>query len=273
MTWFCDLCCLSPSNGEGQQIANRLRRSVAMSRERREFQAALYQKSMQVKEVSFETTEESSANGSSAEGSFRNDDVVQPSKADCLDFLASQLARNVQKYPSSNKTLIKRPQDRFVAIMQNAEALKDPSLSEESAREARYKTGWLAYWEDEEGHSSGDKPKGCVNLLRIVKVQHERNTTHGRGVLIRHKKPSSETGRNDKITDLSVLLPDRKSAKEFSYALWEFLQRIRDQWREGQPSLTTSFSATFASPSYSSGLSTRPPGMDQSASITGDSSD
>eukprot|EP00427_Karlodinium_veneficum_P022962 CAMPEP_0169116086 /NCGR_PEP_ID=MMETSP1015-20121227/29690_1 /TAXON_ID=342587 /ORGANISM="Karlodinium micrum, Strain CCMP2283" /LENGTH=225 /DNA_ID=CAMNT_0009178585 /DNA_START=195 /DNA_END=872 /DNA_ORIENTATION=+ len=225
---------------------------------------------MQINEVSFETTEESSADG----GSFNAQASQQrlTDKADSLDLLASQLARNVQKYPNKNTTLIKRPQDRFVGILQNTSDPDEPTHSEEASRVHRYKNGWLAYWEDEECFKSGEKPKGCISLLRIVKVQHERSTSKGqRGVLVKHKKPSSESKKQE-VTDLLLLLPDRQSAKEFSYALWELLQKIRDQWREGQASIAASFMAASFKDSFDSS-SPRASPMERRASANDCSSD
>lgn len=140
-----------------------------------------------------------------------------------LEDIALKLQGTVRKFPKSNKTFLRKPQTRFIAILPQNESPSGERYPLTSLQ--RYQQGWLAYWETTREYDAGEKPKGYISLLRIAKVHHEPNGYDGCGVFIKHK-----TG--DEPRELLLLLPNPRHAQEFSYMLWEFIAKIRGEWAD-----------------------------------------
>lgn len=133
-----------------------------------------------------------------------------------LEQLAAKIARWIQKYPKSKSRFLRRPNDRFMALLPAEEGYSELH---------RWRQGFLVYWESKDAYLSHGKPKGYLNLLQITKVRHVDAEHDGRGVLVKEV----QEGRSN---EMMLLLPNRNEARQFSYMLWEFLAKLRDQWND-----------------------------------------
>lgn len=131
-----------------------------------------------------------------------------------LRMSARMLEGPVQKHPSTGKGLLKRAQDRYVAVLP---AYDLPSASEL----AQWQSGILAWWDDAAAFRQGARPKGAVPLLKIAKVDSYREDKTGKSVLVKHKT----TGMNE----LVLVFPSNRDAEEWSYILWEMIALIRGE--------------------------------------------
>jgi len=129
--------------------------------------------------------------------------------------IAKRLEGPVQKYPRSGKGLFKKMQDRYVACIPGEGTAGDDEI-------ALWKSGTLAYWECPASFKQSAAPKGFVTLLRIAKVWVSKDDARGRSVIVKHK-------RGDEMQELVLCLPTKREAEEWSYALWEFISKLRGQ--------------------------------------------
>jgi len=131
--------------------------------------------------------------------------------------IAKRLEGAVQKYPRSGKGLFKKMQDRFIAVSRAEEAADDSDVERELQL---WKNGNLSYWESATCRKQGQPPKGGVVLLRIAKVWVSKDDARGRSVCVKHKK-------GDEMQELVLCFPAKRDAEEWSYALWEFISKLR----------------------------------------------
>jgi len=129
--------------------------------------------------------------------------------------IAKRLEGPVQKYPRSGKGLFKKMQDRYVACIPGEGDGGDEEI-------ALWKNGTLAYWECPASFKQDAAPKGFVTLLRIAKVWVSKDDARGRSVIVKHK-------RGDEMQELVLCFPTKRDAEEWSYALWEFISKLRGQ--------------------------------------------
>eukprot|EP00427_Karlodinium_veneficum_P000923 CAMPEP_0169175078 /NCGR_PEP_ID=MMETSP1015-20121227/64989_1 /TAXON_ID=342587 /ORGANISM="Karlodinium micrum, Strain CCMP2283" /LENGTH=228 /DNA_ID=CAMNT_0009249183 /DNA_START=137 /DNA_END=823 /DNA_ORIENTATION=- len=139
-----------------------------------------------------------------------------------LKTIAKRLEGPVQKHPKSGKSLMKKLQDRYLACIPAQEA-GDARHRDEIAEEIdKWKNGQLAYWEKLDAYKQGAQPKGHVMLLKIAKVWVSKDDTRGKSVVVKHKL-------NNEMQEMTLCFPTKRDAEEWSYALWEFISKLRGQ--------------------------------------------
>lgn len=145
--------------------------------------------------------------------------------------IARRLEGQVQKYPRSGKGLLKKMQDRYIAViphdstgnwssMDSGSAAEDKKDSPDKLELSRWKGGHLAYWEFSSEFKSGAAPKGVVPLLKIAKVAVSKDDSRGRSVLVKHKMSSE-------MCELVLCFPSKRDAEEWSYMLWDLISKLR----------------------------------------------
>jgi len=132
--------------------------------------------------------------------------------------IANRLEGPAQKYPRSGKGLFKKMQDRYIAVIPSEDA---GGHHDDDVEIALWKNGQLAYWESPSPFKQGLPPKGFVTLLKIAKVWVSKDDARGRSVIVKHKK-------GDEMQELVLCFPTKRDAEEWSYALWDFLSRLRE---------------------------------------------
>mmetsp|Transcript_68940 Transcript_68940/g.109400 ORF Transcript_68940/g.109400 Transcript_68940/m.109400 type:complete len:234 (-) Transcript_68940:161-862(-) len=139
-----------------------------------------------------------------------------------LKALMKRLEGPVQKFPKSGKGLMRKPQDRYVVVVPGEEvhpsASKDTSLSEIDC----LKNGQLAYWESSTAYKQNNDAKGFILLLKIAKVWVSKDDSKGKSVVVKHKVGSE-------MQEMVLCFPTKRDAEEWSYALWEFISKLRGQ--------------------------------------------
>merc|ERR1719162_1012482 len=154
--------------------------------------------------------------------SFNGDDRSRDSDSDAeekealkfvaaLEAISKRLEGPVQKYPRSGKGLFKKMQERFIAATPGDEGMDELSA---------WKSGQLAYWENESQFRQLAVPKGSVVLLKIAKVAVSKEDSRGRSVIVKHKS-------GDDMHELVLCFPTKRDAEEWSYTLWEFISKLR----------------------------------------------
>jgi len=133
-----------------------------------------------------------------------------------LGQMATKLQANMQKYPKGGRKLLslgRGTQLRYFAVV--------PGPLTDSATEfQRWKGGILGYWESNAAFEQKEAPKGFVNLLWIVKVDHLPREHDSKGVRVKHKE-------GDKKQELVIIANSENQAKEWSFLMYEFLATLR----------------------------------------------
>lgn len=136
--------------------------------------------------------------------------------------LMKRLEGPVQKFPKSGKGLMRKPQDRYVVVVpgeeHNPNPRKDTSLSEIDC----LRNGQLAYWESSSSYKQNNDAKGFILLLKIAKVWVSKDDSKGKSVVVKHKVGSE-------MQEMVLCFPTKRDAEEWSYALWEFISKLRGQ--------------------------------------------
>jgi hypothetical protein len=148
--------------------------------------------------------------------------------------IARRLEGPVQKHPKSGRSLMKKMQDRYIACVPSQEDgekrhHRDPIDDEIDS----WRNGQLAYWETHAAYKQGNQPKGHVMLLKIAKVWVSKDDARGKSVVVKHKL-------NNEMNEMTLCFPTKRDAEEWSYALWEFISKLRGQ---ASPNLGGSASA------------------------------
>lgn len=133
--------------------------------------------------------------------------------------IAKRLEGPVQKSPRSGKGMFKKMQDRYVAVVKGEDCETTTGFGT-NVEIALWKGGQLAYWEDGPSFRQGSAPKGNVILLKIAKVWVNKDDARGREVVVKHK-------RGDEMQELVLSFRTKRDAEEWSYALWEFISKLR----------------------------------------------
>lgn len=144
-----------------------------------------------------------------------------------LESLAIKMVRWIQKFPKSNKKFLRKPSDRYMALIPMPK-MADDGLS----KMQRWQRGLFAYWESKDAYAAHSEPKGYLSLVRIVKVRHIEREHDGRGVLLKYMKEGI-------AQEMTLLFADKNEAREFSYMLWEFLAKLHGEWSQQSPSSCT----------------------------------
>jgi len=180
---------------------------------------------------SFEArVEEAFMPASFAEKSFqsRDDDelVDQRKRLEELRAMAKRLEGPVQKHPKSGKSLMKKMQDSHLACIPGDKTAPEGENSTKrgdgiSDEIETWRNGQLAYWESSSAYKQGSSPEGHVMLLKIARVYVSRDDTRGKSVVVRHKL-------NNEMQEMILCFPTKRDAEEWSYALWEFISKLRE---------------------------------------------
>lgn len=135
-----------------------------------------------------------------------------------LEGMAAKLEGNMQKFPKGGKKMFSfggGPQMRFFAVM--------PASYTTEAKKTdfqKWKGGILGYWENHAAFTKKEAPKGYVNLLYIVKVDHLPNEHDSKGVVVKHKEGETKQ-------ELVLIASTENAAKEWSFLMYEFLSKLR----------------------------------------------
>jgi len=132
-----------------------------------------------------------------------------------LKTISKRLEGPIQKYPRSGKGIFRKVQDRYIATIPAEDRSRD-----ETDQLQLWKTGQLAYWESATGYKQGATPKGTIQLMKIAKVCVSKDDARGRSVIVKHKS-------GDDMQELVLCFPTKRDAEEWSYALWEFISKLR----------------------------------------------
>lgn len=135
-----------------------------------------------------------------------------------LRLSARRIEGPVQKHPSTGKGLLKRVQERYIAVMPDYEIAYDPEVTEFMT----WKAGNLAWWETVEAFRTGQKPKGTVPLLKIAKVDTLREDKTGKSIVVKHKTEGI-------MHELILVFEHSRDAEEWSYTLWTLIALVRGE--------------------------------------------
>jgi len=162
-------------------------------------------------------------------GSMRREEPCESEIVAEIERMATRLEVNVHKYPKRGKGFFNSAQERYVAALPRPEGSCNTCDGKLSPEIQRWKYGDLAYWENANAFRRKEPPKGHLALLRIAKVHCTKDDKTGRGVIVKHKQGSE-------MCELALLFPTKRDAEEWSYAMWDFLTRLRDVCVERQVS-------------------------------------
>lgn len=160
-------------------------------------------------------------NGNTINASFQrreNEEEEMRRKVRELQVVAQRLEGPVQKYPRSGKGLFKKMQDRYIAVVRGES--EGGFQGEPNPEITAWKTGQLAYWENEKTFKQNAVAKGSVSLMKIAKVWVSKDDNRGRSVVVKHKD-------KDQMNELVLCFPTKRDADEWSYALWDFISKLR----------------------------------------------
>lgn len=149
-----------------------------------------------------------------------NEEEEMRRKVRDLQAVALRLEGPVQKYPRSGKGLFKKMQDRYIAVCRGES--EGASHGDANTEMTSWKSGQLAYWETERSFKQNTVPKGSVGLMKIAKVWVSKDDNRGRSVVVKHKD-------KDQMNELVLCFPTKRDADEWSYALWDFISKLRGQ--------------------------------------------
>lgn len=170
-------------------------------------------------------------NGNTISDTFtrrENEEEEMRGKVRELQAAAQRLEGPVQKYPRSGKGLFKKMQDRYIAVCRGES--EGGCQGDANTEMTAWKSGQLAYWENERSWKQNAVPKGSVCLMKIAKVWVSKDDNRGRSVVVKHKD-------KDQMNELVLCFPTKRDADEWSYALWDFISKLRgheqDQYNHG----------------------------------------
>lgn len=136
-----------------------------------------------------------------------------------LEQKAGRIAGVFKKYPKSGKSYLKGRQDRYFAVIPHSTLDSGDAAAGNLSEVDRWVFGSLAYWENKEAHEMAAQPKGMVELMKIAKVSSDKKSSHHR-VIVKHK-------RGDDYSELVIQFESKRAADEWSYALWDFISKLR----------------------------------------------